>query len=630
MDFYIIASLVALLVFSGVFADVARAEDRINVLLGSVINGMWPITSESAVRSKIQVAKYAGVDAFESYIPWAVLEPLKEGEFDWREIEITEKIVREEDFLWQPFFMFNPSYATPQWFKNSPESVVFECIEHGQKSDVQSIWNPNLKKHIERVLTAFAERYGDSPTIHSVMLGVSGDFGETLYPAGAVGWNGHYHNHLGYWANDPYAQESLRSYLKEKYGDIKALNDSWNSRFRNFDEIRFLLLRTGKARNYSDRWWLDQIEWYRQEMLDWTEYWVKLAVELFPNKPVIICTGGIDEPPLGQDLSLINRLAAKYGVGIRLTNEASDYASNFAGTRLMVTGAKFFDVPFSLEPAGSVTLEGLGVRIFGAATVGADHIHYYNEQIIGNAESVETFMKDSHALIRRSPFVNVALFLPKTQLDLTEGRALHDFLYKRVRNLRDYVDFDLVDKHLIGDGILENYRVLVMIDGTIMEEDTLDIIDAWIRKGGILLKTDFGEIRTVEGKPPTFMDAIKKASFGTSKPHDNLEDLLKNYSLAWGDGRIIQHPARALSQFIVRESQLVGPILAELEYTYGDYPVNIDSVLDGKADGLFVSVLEDRVLFYNSSDNDVVKEFSINSVKHVVTIRGKSLETVMF
>ena len=47
-------------------------------------------------------------------------------------------------------------------------------------------------------------------------------------------------------------------------------------------------------------------------------------------------------------------------------------------------------------------------------------------------------------------------------------------------------------------------------------------------------------------------------------------------------------------------------------------------------DWLFVSELEDRVLFYNSSDNDVVKEFSINSVKHVVTIRGKSLETVMF
>jgi beta-galactosidase GanA len=224
MDLYLTFSVVILLLLFGVFVDRVKAQEHIDVLLGSVINGMWPITSESVVVGKVQVAKYAGVDAFESYIPWAVLEPNQEGEFSWREIDITEKIMREQDFKWQPFFMFNPSYATPQWFKDSPESVVFECIEHRRKSDVQSIWNPDLKKHIERVLTAFAERYGESSTIHSIMLGVSGDFGETLYPAGACGWNGSYHNHLGYWANDVYAQESLQHYLKDKYGDIKNLN----------------------------------------------------------------------------------------------------------------------------------------------------------------------------------------------------------------------------------------------------------------------------------------------------------------------------------------------------------------------------------------------------------------------
>jgi len=58
------------------------------------------------------------------------------------------------------------------------------CLDHGQPSKVESLWNPALKPEIERFVAAFAEHYGRGGVLESVLLGVSGIYGESIYPPG--------------------------------------------------------------------------------------------------------------------------------------------------------------------------------------------------------------------------------------------------------------------------------------------------------------------------------------------------------------------------------------------------------------------------------------------------------------
>jgi len=106
------------------------------------------------------------------------------------------------------------------------QTYVFQCLEHGQSSRVQSIFNPDLRPRIAAFIQAFAERYAASNDIESVLLGVTGIFGESIYPAGPEGgWTarltGDYHNHHGWWAGDPLAVSTFRTAMQRKYGDAK-------------------------------------------------------------------------------------------------------------------------------------------------------------------------------------------------------------------------------------------------------------------------------------------------------------------------------------------------------------------------------------------------------------------------
>lgn len=51
----------------------------------------------------------------------------------------------------------------------------------------QSIWSPTLRPRVSEFLRRFAAHF-DTERIESVMMGISGDFGEALYTAGGNAW----------------------------------------------------------------------------------------------------------------------------------------------------------------------------------------------------------------------------------------------------------------------------------------------------------------------------------------------------------------------------------------------------------------------------------------------------------
>src|SRR5208283_2858213 len=102
---------------------------------------------------------------------------------------------------WVPFLIAGPYYATPEWFMESGDSVFFRCLEHSAECKIQSIWNPALKPAVEHFIRAFFEKYNSSSALRSMLLGISGNWGESIYPLNG-GFSEEAHMHLGWWCGD--------------------------------------------------------------------------------------------------------------------------------------------------------------------------------------------------------------------------------------------------------------------------------------------------------------------------------------------------------------------------------------------------------------------------------------------
>lgn len=472
-----------------------RAKPMV-VVMGSVTNAMWPIRDVQALERSAQFARSLGVDVYESYTPWIVFEPEGPGKFDWTETDKLDGVCRRTGLQWQAFVMLNPSYATPDWFRKSSEEMPHRCMEHQQNSDVRSIWCRGLDRHVDRILGALFGRYNDSPGLESVMFGVSGDFGESIYPAGAVGWNGQYHNHAGFWCAEEPARLSLVDWAHIHYDSVRRLNQAWGSSYASFDDIHFL----HPDNRMSDTRWLDQAEWYRGEMTRWCEVWFQSARRHARNGlPLYLCVGGGDSVPLGFDITGQSRLCAKYDIWLRLTNEGSVYVSNFMGTRQLTTAAKLYGVPSGLEPAGDVNVRGVPSRIFGAAAAGCNHIHYYEGQIANlnacsDAEGrTEAWRAEREHLVIKPPYVNVAAFYPR--IDALTKRQMGAESINRYHPLRDYIDFDFVDDNLTRDAKLDRYRYLLMSQCATLDEQAYNELRRWIHEGGVLIAAELGAVR---------------------------------------------------------------------------------------------------------------------------------------
>ena len=84
------------------------------------------------------------------------------------------------------------------------------------------------------------------------------------------------------------------------------------------------------------------------------------------------------QPPHGSNFAEQCRVAAKHKAGVRITNEASNYALNFALTRWVASAGKHYGAYYGFEPAGGVDENGIVARIYNATASGANQLFDYN------------------------------------------------------------------------------------------------------------------------------------------------------------------------------------------------------------------------------------------------------------
>jgi len=567
--------------------------------------------------------KALGVTSYESYVRWAALEPEPER-WDYSVYDAEVGRLKEHGLKWVPFLIAGPVYATPEWYRAGESHRPYRCLEHGSDSAIQSLWNPDLPARVDAYLAHFAEHYRDVEIVESVLLGITGDFGEAIYPVTGGGWTGEYHTHSGYWCGDAEARAAFGRFCREAYGDLERLNAAWGTAFETWETLEMPPLSPDKQGqpllDMSDprqrRRWLDFVGWYRDSMTRWADLWLTAARKHFPNCEVYLCTGGDGFPTHGSDFSAQCRLAARHRAGVRITNEASDYETNLLLTRWIGTAGKFYGCYYGYEPAGAVDENGVVARIYNAAASGARQLFEYSGNVTGSPARRRNFRRTLPTLVRDRPNVEAAVFVPKTHMTLFPGQW-QELLLRRPRPLRHWFDYDLLDDVLIADGALPRYRALVWLGGEVIEEFTIEAILRWVREGGTLIAAALPHVESVEGDREFFAQLFPQAS-ANLKPGGEA----KAYVRGVGEGKTLWYPGPADDPAFLK---------AAAEMVYGAIgPSHLR--LGGRWPRLYATTLSEGWLLYNAGDEAVAgtaadgagHEVAIEAPAHSVVRVGES------
>ena len=511
-----------------------------------------------------------GVTSHEVYVRWNLCEP-EEGKWDWSAYDGYVELYKKHNLKWVPFLICGSAYSLPDWYYKKPGSQGYVCLEHGTESDVQSLWNPEMRKHVADFLKAFCEHYRDSGTIESILLGVTGNYGEAIYIATpnddwTADVHGKFHTHPGFWAGDPFAEASFKKWVKDKYGTTEKLRAAWGEKAPAIEDVKPFLKKNNPA---NDRAWIDFVDWYTESMTDYAKFWLTETRKNFPKGDIYLCTGGHAPPPHGADFAEQTRIAAEIGGGVRITNEASDYELNFSLTRWVASGAQQYGAYYSFEPAGGVNAAGVVVRVYNAAASGARGLHYYWPNIADSEAATENFIRNVGVFHHpHKPVTEIAVFYPSTYIKLHGQNFLEP-----LRPLRDRFDFNYASEKQIRDGALKNAKALIVMQTDVMERETSQAISKWLKDGGLLVRTD-KKLHTVEGGDVTFDDV--------------------------GHGAILGIDAEGKSE---KFRQFAADVLAKAPQLSPQSRAMVAA--DGKEDGLFVTLVEnDTLLWLNSTDKD--------------------------
>lgn len=479
-----------------------------------------------------------GITSLESYLYWAEIER-EPGKIDFSTYDILVEKLKKHNLKWVPFLILGPDYATPEWFQKSNESVYAQCLEHKKESKIQSIWNPFLPKWVDRFLRIVSEHYQDKNVLESICLGISGNWGEAIYPA-TGGFYGNFHTHCGWWCSDKYARQNYLKFALQKYKTLGSINTAWGTNFSDLSEIDFPFLKQEKWREFiywllrktphflkkwfkiikktfslsqeigfqpakvkkaeEKQYWLDFVNWYFNSMTDWAGFWLKTARKYFPATKIYLVTGGLGHPVLGADFSAQTKKAAQYNAGIRITNHTNDYSQSFIFSRLVSTAVRFYNSYFTTEEAAIIqNARGIIMRIFDTLSSGGQGFYCKNIISIGKDPCLKKNLPVGQPnqgaisltenlqylkLALSAPIIKLAVFFPSTSI-VFKPLTL-DSLYEQCSKLRDVLDFDLLDENMIKDNALEKYQYLLVLKGEISEGEVSEKIKNWSKKGGIL------------------------------------------------------------------------------------------------------------------------------------------------
>ncbi len=456
-----------------------------------------------------------GVKWADVYVSWIGFEHEGKGIFDWHFYDGAYEALKKAGmkFCVLPWIMY-----TPYWYQQSADFTPLRCLEHDRDiAFLPSIWSPKTAEAYERYYKLLQEHFGDK--IDEVRLTTTGNYGEH-YPCGV---SPHLaplkHDHVGFWCGDKFARADFRRFALQRYGSLARLNRAWRTHCAQASDIAIPFPQDPSRK----RQWVDFFDWYFQSVIDFAEKQIVSARKYFPHTPLRISPGGfLTQPLYGCYVPAYIKMVSRHpGVTVEYGASGGDLIED----KWKHAALKFYGVPYVPEPGGGLPPNDEVNRIFSEASSGVVTGYFdYPPNLISNWRQLLAYLK--YLRPDHRPVVDVAVLCPTTAVKLpgyhrgTEvgGPSAADYLAPTIAGcaaLRDVSDFDFLDELLVRDGVLKNYRLLVLFQGNTLEQSTLAKIEQWVKAGGVLVTDDFGPISSVEGnlsfqhdlltfgKPPT-------------------------------------------------------------------------------------------------------------------------------
>lgn len=565
-----------------------------------------------------------GATSVEHYVTWESCENKGEGEWDFSRWDAELNKLRAAGLKWLPFLIAGPAYSLPDWYRASREFEGMTCVEHNIESKIQSYWDKNFYRYVERFLAKFAEHFSRHEDFEGLLFGISGDFGEAIAPVWYGNWPtvlpGLYHSHAGYWCADRFARADFKEHFREKFnGSIASLNASWGTDFPSFEALDYPPIQSRPDEFRVDeqtnpgsfvpqsaaesRRWIDFIDWYRGAMTEYASYWMKTARKYFPDTELYLCTGGDAVPWHASDFAAQSKICAEARGGMRITNEDSNFAKNFVITNWVASASSYYGGYFSFEPAGQVTERGVVCRIYNAAATGARSLHYYNANIMDNEERAMNLINHMHFLREGGIRRPIALYYPDTPLALDTAR--YPEMYSAFMLMRDYTDYAYACDLTISDGILDQVKALVITMDGYYKTASLEKIKRFTEEGGLLIGINLHILRGLDNEedylPMLFGGSGKRIGKGRTLLIDGTFCNMVETGAIISNFRML-HPGSAKIEAMQRE--VFDPMTKFLA-------AEGISVSDGIIDGVYTADRGDGILVMNYSGADVTRQFTM-------------------
>lgn len=522
----------------------------------------------------------SGLAAYEDYVAWGAVER-EPGKWDWsRQIEVADNqragALEYDPYLW---IMNPPAWMREGRMPDDPDApdhfTLMRCLEHGEETYTFSIWDPATVEWFERYYRECRRAMGDK--IGRMYVGLVGPYGEGNYPLPMFDWLTIGHCHEGYWCGDAFARRHFQESARKRYRTVARLNTAWGTEFKAWQEIDFppeiaegkILKAEGRTDPKDRRRWIDFIDWYHQSLIDFSVDVTKAAARHFPLEKLKMkpggSAGGVNPIAWGTYCPGYAKSAAQFGIRLQ---PADCHGRPFAD-RWYGTAYRFYGIPLSTESAGSISTRDFRARIFMDACNGATEMFTY-EWDKHNADA----LKWIHLYRGMPSITDVAVYCPTTWY------RMNGDLWPAIRiadGLRDITDFEVADELLISDDYLTkaNVRMLIWIDGPVVEHSVLRKVLTWVSNGGILISR--------VSEPP--VDVEGRGDIGRR--------LFSNQSVR-----------RVGKGLVVSGTENFADLVKRAVYHAEEFDPELSSVpeIDTKADGVWTAVFPDRLLFMNTSD----------------------------
>ncbi len=478
------------------------------------------LSAGSATPESFGLLSSAGFTLLETSSDHLSTDETSPGVWDFSRIALEAFRAKQSGFdaSYFPHFAFPPI-----WYRDKIPFTRIQCLEHDQLVQAFSPWDPRLASTAERGLEQLVKKFKGGELLDGLYLGIHGEFGEAGLLSGARvavptlrdDWLrrfGNTHDHLGWWCGDSRAVSDFRDRMLNKYREIDLLNAAWGTRFKSKSDITYPAAPSDGTRRY----WLDFVNWYLSSISEMTGGIARTARRALPDSLLMLPMGFADENPRGgNDNSMLAKAASESRMDARSTHAGSKpFAASQAGPMgRIASAARFYGAPFWTEPPGRLTPEQQVSRMFAAVSLGSKGLFDWTDNI---KQHRDLYYRYGKYLTSERPVTDVAMFFPTTSHLLRPNSGYPTTFEKGCTDIRDVLNYDILDERMIQDGALERIRILVLWEGTVIEGDTLARIREWVQSGGVIAAYDFGKIETVEGDRAWFADLFGYA--GKLKP----------------------------------------------------------------------------------------------------------------